>query len=369
MSDARRGWSRRQFLALAGIVPVNVLLGTGCGRNAIAGAAPAGGAGEPPWRSLTGTTTPPPIILVGDAAAPGPPELPTDLADVALTRRPVDHRPRVGAPAFTLEPYRGLGCWVDVFDWATSYTRGRPVLGPREVAALAGRGARTVFIQTARYDRPDPADDVLERDRLWAIADAAHRAGIAVVGWYLPTHVDGGADLRRAVAVLQDASFDGLALDIESRLEADVGLRNRRLAELVESVRVAAGPAAALGAIVVPPTTMEDVNPNYWPGFDWSLLARRFDVFLPMNYWTNRLADSPWRDAAASTAENVRRLRRHAGRADYPVHVVGGSAAQVTDAEVAAMVATLRGEGALGGSLYDLATTGAGLWGPLAGLT
>ena len=91
-----------------------------------------------------------------------------------------------------------------------------------------------------------------------------------------------------------------------------------------------ASQVARAGAIVGPPTTMQDVNPNYWPGFDWAMLAEQCGVFLPMNYWTNRLSSSPWRDAAASTAENIRRLKAAGGRADYPVHVVGGAAASTT---------------------------------------
>jgi hypothetical protein len=316
----------------------------------------------------TGTSLPP--VLVGGVKPPGPPDVPSDAADVALSVPPAQ-RPRDSPVAFTLEPYRGLGCWVDVFDWSTRYsTDGRPpAVTTHDLAGLAARGVSTLYVQTARYDRPHRDDDLLERGRLWALTDAAHALGMAVVGWYLPTHTaeDEERDLRRCLAVLADRSFDGLALDIESRAERDVVVRNRRLAELATRLRQAAGPAR-LGAIVVPPTTMQDVNPQYWPGFDWALLAATFDVFLPMNYWTNRSSDSPWRDAAASTAENIRRLRRHAGREDFPVHVVGGIASVSSAPEVAAMVAAVAAEGATGASLYDLATTGEHLWPALDGL-
>lgn len=306
-----------------------------------------------------------PAMLLGTASS-GP--IPPDVADVALTPRPLQDRSR-GGVSFDLTPYRSLGCWIDVFDWTMSYAgTGRPAIGPHDLTGLAARGVRTVYLQTARYDRPDRTDDLLERDRLWAMCDSAHAAGLRVVGWYLPTHVDEGQDLRRVLRILEDRSFDGLALDIESRTVSDVALRNRRLATLVGAVRAAAGPTAVIGAIVVPPTTMQDVNPNYWPGFDWAMLAEQCGVFLPMNYWTNRLSSSPWRDAAASTAENIRRLKAAGGRADYPVHVVGGAAASTTPAEVAAMIAAVHAEGGIGASLYDLATTGAALWPPLAAL-
>jgi len=324
------GWTRRRFLAAASAAASL----SGCG-------------GVPP-----ATVAPRPVPARG---VPAP--VPASAVDVALSP----------APRFGLDPYRGLGCWLDVFDWSFAYGGGSPRFGPAAMASLAALGARTVFLQTARVTHPSPADDLLERDRLFAIVDAAHAAGLAVVAWYLPTHVDQALDLRRAYAVLGAGRFDGFALDIESRAEPDVALRNARLADLVTRVRRAAG-TAIVGAVVVPPTTIQDVNPNYWPGFDWALLAEQCDVFVPMNYWTNRLPSSPWRVAGASSAENIRRLRVLAGRADYPVHVVGGIADSVTDAEVRDLVAAVRAEGAIGASLYDAATTPDWLWGALEGV-
>lgn len=348
-------WTRRRFLGLAAAaLPVQLVPGNGS--DAAAGAAAGASAGPSTLATAAAASTP----KVPPGFAGGPTPAPRGAADVALA----------SPPAYRLEHYRGLGCWIDVFDWSTSYAAGGvPTVTAADMTSLAARGVRTVYLQTARYDRPGLGDDLLERSRLFGLVDAAHAAGMAVVAWYLPTHVDQGLDLRRCWAVLgAGATFDGLALDIESRAEPDVGLRNARLADLVVRVRAAVGPAAAVGAIVVPPTTMEDVNPNYWPGFDWALLADQCDVFLPMNYWTNRLSSSPWRDAAASSAENIRRLRAHAGRADYPVHVVGGIANEVTFAEVQAMVAAVIATGGDGASLYDVATTPTGLWPALAGL-
>ena len=57
-----------------------------------------------------------------------------------------------------------------------------------------------------------------------------------------------------------------------------------------------------------------------------------------------------------------------AGRADYPVHVVGRVANLVTDAQVRDMVAAVRAERAIGASLYDVATTPSGLWAALDGV-
>jgi hypothetical protein len=159
---------------------------------------------------------------------------------------------------------------------------------------------------------------------------------------------------------------DGIAVDIESRLNADVGERTRRLVELSARLRDALGPDVALGAIVLPITVIEDVNPAYWPGYPWRELADSFNVFLPMNYWTNRLSTSPWRDAVASTAEYISRIRLRTGRLALAVHPIGGSAAGVTAAEVDAMRRASREHGAIGGSLYDYVSTPADVWGALS---
>ena len=217
---------------------------------------------------------------------------------------------------------------------------------------------QTLFLQTARSDRPDASDDVLNAIGSGPSPSRARR-GMQVVGWYLPTHLDPVLDPAVASPSWR-TSFDGFALDIESRVEPDVALRNRRLAVLCAACGVQQA-RPLLGAIVVPPTTTEDVNPQYWPGFDWAMLTSTFDVFLPMNYWTDRLSGSPWRDAAASTAENIRRLRAHAGRADCPVHVVGGIADPSPRPRWRPWCGR-RGRRAPGVSLYDLATTGADLW-------
>lgn len=288
---------------------------------------------------------------------------PPDVADEEL-RVPDVRFPEPGRP-YGLDPYRGLGAWIDVFDWSVSYAGadGVPSFGVEVVDRLGDVGVQTIFLQTGR---PDHHEDVVEPYRLFGFIERAHERGMAVVGWFLPTLVDVEADLRRLLANATRLDLDGLAVDIESRVEPDVVVRNQRLAWLSTQLRAAAEPGTVLGAIVVPPTTMEDVNPQFWPGFDWAMLGRNYDVFLPMNYWTGRLPDSPWRNAGWSSAENVARLRINTGRPDLPVHMIGGIANGVTPAEVTDMVAAIGATGAIGGSLYDVATTvDWQLWPPL----
>lgn len=294
----------------------------------------------------------------------GPEPPPPPSAPDEVLREPEVRFPSMARP-YTLDPYRGLGAWIDVFDWAQSYAgEGRPPsLGLDVVDQLANVGVRTIFLQTGR---PDYHDDVVEPARLFGFVERAHSRGVAVVGWFLPPLLDVDGEVRRTVAMCSRLELDGVGIDIESRVEPDVALRNRRLQSYSEQLRAAARPGTVLGAIVVPPTTMEDVNPLFWTGFDWAMLGRNYDVFLPMNYWTGRLADSPWRNAGWSTAENVARLRARTGRPDLPVHMIGGIANGVTPAEVTDMVAAVESTGAIGASLYDVATTvDWQLWPPL----
>ena len=81
-----------------------------------------------------------------------------------------------------------------------------------------------------------------------------------------------------------------------------------------------------LGAIVLEPVLLEDVNTAYWPDFPWKKLAPFFDVWLPMSYWTNRTESSGWNDGFRYTSENIRRVRTNLGDRNAVVHVIGGIA-------------------------------------------
>jgi hypothetical protein len=261
---------------------------------------------------------------------------------------------------FTMAPYRGLGSWLDVYDWSVTFAKGEPPAGVDAIDRMATAGVQTLFIQAARWDSPT---DVVEEDRLRALIAKAHKRGMLVVGWYLPTFEDPAADLRRlrAVAALP---VDGLAVDIESRKVTDVNERNRRLIELSTALR-AALPGEVIGAIPMEPVLMEDVNPNFWPGFPWRGLAPNYDVWLSMSYWSNRKADTPYRDPYTYTGMNIDRMRHNLGWLDAPVHALGGIADRTSVEGVQGMVRAAAERGAIGGSLYDYRTTGDALWEPL----
>src|SRR5207245_4143860 len=199
----------------------------------------------------------------------------------------------------------------------------------------------------------------VDPDLLMPIISRAHADGMRIVGWYLPTLTDQGADLRRLLAVA-NLPIEGLAVDIGSRDVSDVNERNRRLVSLSAQLRQAL-PGRPIGGIVLPPVVMEVINPNYWPGFPWRGIAPYYNVWLPMSYWTNRTADSGYRDGYRYTADNINRLRDDLGLPGAPVHTIGGIANSCTAADVDGMVRAGGQTGAIGGGLYDWHTTGESL--------
>ncbi len=275
-------------------------------------------------------------------AAPEPPPAP----DPAAARRE------------RLAPYTGLGTWIDVFDWTVHYSEaGTPAFGVADVDRLADLGVQTLFVQAARYDAPT---DIVEPELLVPIIERARQRGVRVVAWYLPTHEDQEADLRRLLAIAS-LDVDGVAVNIESTRLADPVERSRRAVELSGALRAALSDRV-IAAVPLPPVVMEVVNGNYWPGFPWVELAPHYDVWLPMSYWTNRAVASPYRDAYTYTAENIDRMRANLGNAAAPCHVLGGIGDATTPADVEGMLRASSERGCIGGSVYDYRTTTDEVW-------
>ncbi|HEX2039838.1 MAG TPA: hypothetical protein VHF47_08930 [Acidimicrobiales bacterium] len=303
--------------------------------------------------SSTTTTTTTALPTTTTTAPPPPPT--TRSAPVAAAAAPARLQPP--AVPTSLEPYRGLGTWVDVYDWTNSYTGGKPAVGPADVDRMADLGVQTLYLQASKWDSPT---DVTDGDLLVPILERAEQRGIRLVVWYLPTLTDPARDLQRLVAIAALPHVDGVAVDIESREVADVAERNRRLVQLSAALRQAL-PGRTIGAIVLPPVVLEVVNPSYWPGFPYQQLAPHYDVWLTMGYWTNRKADSGYRDAYRYTRENVDRLRANLN-AVVPVHPIGGLGAGTSAADVEAYRRAAVDTGSLGGSLYDWRTTRGEAW-------
>jgi hypothetical protein len=256
----------------------------------------------------------------------------------------------------TVEPYRGLGTWVDVYDWS-HYKNSTPTVGPAQVDDMAAAGVQTLYLQTAKHDTPE---EIAEPDLLLPIIDRAHAHGIEVIAWYLPTLEDPGNDLRRLIASAR-LDVDGIAVDIESRKVADVAERNRRLIDL-SSALAQSLPDRTIGAIVLPPVLLEVVNPNYWPNFPWREIAPFYDTWQTMGYWTDRTWASGHRDAYSYTDENLRRLRNNLGQPEALVHPVGGIGDETTDGDLEGFLRAATEHAAIGGSLYDWRTTKPEAW-------
>ncbi|HEX2274786.1 MAG TPA: hypothetical protein VHG90_13005 [Acidimicrobiales bacterium] len=258
---------------------------------------------------------------------------------------------------------------MDVFDYAPAYHRQweGSQLTPDDVDAMAKQGVRTLFLQAARLDdRPPGIVGIVDPELVGRFLERAHARGIRVVAWYLPKFGDVERDLAN-LALLRDfrfggQQFDGIAVDIEWRRDApDHAERNRRLVELSRRLRQEAG-GHALGAIVYPPVLLEDIKPDFWPGFPWSELAASFDVWLPMAYWTEVPTASGYRDGYRYAEEAVRRVRANLQDSSALVHIIGGVADVASVADVMGFVRAVRESNVLGWSVYDYRTTSGPEW-------
>jgi len=254
--------------------------------------------------------------------------------------------------------YAGLGTWVDGFDFGPAYKGGAaaPPVSPSAVDDMAANGVKTLFLQAVRQDTRSP-DGIVDRALVAEFLIRAHRHGMRVVGWYLPTFVDTSLDLLRLEQIVDfDAlghRFDGVAVDIEDVKDVpDVNDRNQRLIDLSTGLRNVSG-HDALGAIVLPPVLTEVVNTRYWPNFPYADLRPLYDVWLPMSYWTFRSTSSGYHDGYTYNDESTRRLRNDLGDPNAFVHAIGGIGDTVTPEELDRFAQSLADDGALGGSIYD----------------
>jgi hypothetical protein len=266
--------------------------------------------------------------------------------------------PQAAAASAPVRCYRGLGTWVDLYD-VRAWDDPASALKDME-----GHGVRTLYLETSNYHWPS----ALNRPAaMGALIEQAHASGLKVVAWYLPGFSDPSKDYRRSLAAIGFRSaagqkFDSFTLDIEASIVKDVALRNSRLRTLSNRIRAAVGPSYPLGACIPSPAGMA-INPSYWPQFPFKTLAGIYDVFVPMGYYTYH--GDGYANAYRDTRENIRIIREMTGRPGVPIHVIAGDAAKSSGSETTAYVRALRENGALGGSMYDWATTNDANWGAL----
>jgi hypothetical protein len=272
----------------------------------------------------------------------------------------------------SIDSYRGLGAWVDSFDADPNYLRGSATVFPSDAIEMSDNKVRTLFLQSSRSK--DRSGGLISDP--WYLAEFllnAHANNMDVVAWYLPKwNAADGEDLERLLALADfevlGHKFDGLAVDIEWN---DDGLehqeRSSRLVELSKNLRRNLGDRV-LGAIVMPPVVTDVINSNFWPEFPWAELQNLYDVWLPMNYWSFRTEEHA--DPEYYNSENIKLLRRNLQNTDVPVHAIGGVGladgtalpdpgeplATINDLD--GFVSSLTVSDAVGGSIYDWATTG-----------
>ena len=285
-------------------------------------------------RRLTG------ILVALGAAAPA-------VADAAATR--------ADPPRPSLSAYHGLAAWVDIFD-----------AGPWErpeqaVRGWARRDVRTVFVQTSNYRQRRAVHRPAMLARILA---SAHRRNMKVIAWYLPGFREPRRDWRRVKAAVHYRSpsghrFDGFALDIEATAVRDIATRNRRMLALSTRLRGLTDGRYAVGAIIPDP-----VSQRYWPRFPYTQVRARYDVILPMSYWTGHARGE--RPAYRHTRDALRLIRTRTGDPTVPIHVIGGIASHASNAEVRGFARAATAFLATGASLYDAAITTAGQWNQLS---
>ncbi len=262
-----------------------------------------------------------------------------------------------GSTTVSLEMYRGLGTWIDIYDVAWKH----PVTAVRRMRT---RGVGTLYLETSNFSR---GRMMVFPDGVGRFLDATHRNGIAVVAWYLPGLRDLRLDLHRSLGAIQyrtprGNSFDSFALDIESDAVTRPVRRTGRLLDLSARLRRAVGPGYALGAIIPSPRRLE-ADRWYWPHFPYWRLAEAYDVFLPMTYFTFRVTGRF--GARWYTAGNIDIIRRQTGDRFVPIHVIGGIGGDATKAETAGFVDAVRGRRAIGGSFYTFPFTTPADWSSL----
>ena len=269
------------------------------------------------------------------------------LLAAALTPAP----PVSGGPGSpSLEAYRGLASWVDLFEERAWRRPGRAV------ADMAAHGVRTLFLETSNYSQ---RRTVVNRAAVGRFIDAAHDRGMAVVAWYLPGFSDVRRDLRRSMAAIRFQTsggerFDSFGLDIEASIVDPPSRRTKRLLTLSRRIRARVGEGYPLGAIIPSPVGIELAG-DYWPGFPYRQLNEIYDVFVPMGYFTYHVNGAT--RVHDETAQNIRMLREATGDPTVPVHLIGGIADRTSAAEAREFVRAVREHGVLGASLYNWSLT------------
>jgi hypothetical protein len=252
-----------------------------------------------------------------------------------------------------LSAYEGLGAWIDIYD------RGPWAHPTKTTQRLRRRGVRTIFLQTSNYGA---RAGIFRPARVGGFLKAAHRRHMDVVAWYVPSFSHSKRDLWRSLRAIRFRSkgerFDGFGLDIEATKVSKVSVRNNRLLRLSNRIRRIAGNAFPLAAI-----TPDPLASLYWPRFPWSAVARRFDVLVPMGYFSFHA--SGYRKVLGYTTRAIRKVRRATRHVRRPIHLIGGIGGDAGRLSTRAFVRAVRRTDLVGASFYDAPVTSHAEWAEL----
>ena len=280
-------------------------------------------------------------IVAGDVP---PPHKPTAPAEPSKEPDPDPDPEPDPKPTPDLSAYRGLASWIDMYDDTYSDPEGT-------VAKMKAEGVRTLFVETANFHRPqDWRLDIFRARKVERFIHAAHANDMQVVGWYLPSFQNPRRDYRRTMAAIRFRTgkgqrFDGFSLDIEYHGERNLSVRNARLRDLSRRLDAAVPDTYALGAIV------PEAHASYWRRFPYDVVARHYDVVLPMAYHTFRT--SGWNGVHRFMRDNIQEIREETGDWNMPVHAIGGLSADANLQEVKSFVDASIEKRAIGASLYS----------------
>jgi hypothetical protein len=225
------------------------------------------------------------------------------------------------------------------------------------VARAKAAGLRQLWVRVG-----DSQDGFYGASVLDSLVPAAHKAGLAVIGWGFPYLHDPMSDAAWSIDAVKwraaDGSrLDGFSPDIELASEGVV-LTERRITVYLGLLRPAA-PDGLLVATVYPPTD------KFWTGtYPYRAIAPYVDAFAPMVYWG---CTEPGQ-AAQQAVERLATLR--------PVHIIGqgydagpegGRTGAPSATETVRFLDVARRAGATGASFWVWQSIGAEQWGALSG--
>jgi hypothetical protein len=281
----------------------------------------------------------------------------TTVAAVVATVKPRKIPPaKPSGPS--LDAYRGLGSWVDIYD---DRAWNDPAGAVRD---MKRHGVRTLFLETGNSASPMALKDTA---KLQTFIRESHAHGIKVVAWYLADLTDVAKDYGRISAAIKLRTADGqridsFALDIESTVVASEKTRNRALLDLSRQIRARQGKTYPLGAITPSPVGIA-TNAGYWPGFPYGELSGIYNVWVPMSYYTYHGKGGG--AASRDTLANVKILSSLKARPRLPIHLIGGISDSSTPAEVGEFVKAAVKTKVIGASLYGWAGTSDAAWAAL----